>query len=100
MKRTSIAELIFVNKLYVHEKKGVFVCFYIYLTKVVNRSRTVSVFIFLNLNFILLNLSMRTKLHKTGISVTKQFGLQTLTTIVSIAVKEAKFVTLFIYYCL
>lgn len=65
-----------------------------------NRSRTVSVFIFLNLNFILLNLSMRTKLHKTGISVTKQFGLQTLTTIVSIAVKEAKFVTLFIYYCL
>ena len=81
-------------------KVYLFVCFYIYLTKVVNRSRTVSVFIFLNLNFILLNLSMRTKLHKTGISVTKQFGLQTLTTIVSIAVKEAKFVTLFIYYCL
>lgn len=43
---------------------------------------------------------MRTKLHKTGISVTKQFDLQTLTTIVCVAVKEAKFVTLFIYYYL
>lgn len=33
---------------------------------------------------------MRTKLHKTGISITKQFDLQTLTTIVCVAVKEAK----------